>query len=54
MKTTDAKLAKRVAKSVAAKIAYQAAQDAFVAAPNSLEAKWNRDRALAALIEARR
>ena len=49
MKITAAK----IAKAAAAKIAYQAAQDAFVAAPNSLEAKVARDRALAALIAAR-
>jgi hypothetical protein len=47
---TNAKLAA----AAAAKIAYQAAQDAFVAAPNSLAAKVARDRALAALIAARR
>ena len=43
----------KFAAAAAAKIAYQAAQDAFVAAPNSLEAKVARDRALAALIAAR-
>jgi hypothetical protein len=50
---TSKKIAAKIAKSVAAKIAFDAAQKAFEAAPNSLDAKWNRDRALAALIAAR-
>ena len=48
------KTAAKFAAAATAKIAYDAAQKAFEAAPNSLEAKFARDRALAALIAARR
>jgi hypothetical protein len=44
----------KFAAAAAAKIAFDAAQKAFEAAPNSLAAKVARDRALAALTAARR
>lgn len=43
----------KFAAAAAAKIAFDAAQNAFEAAPQSLHAKFARDRALAALTAAR-